>query len=274
MLNPLEHSICLEKPLWLQDTAWAEHIPFAMFAVSALQPKMLVELGSHRGVSYCAFCQTVKSLQTKTKCYAVDTWQGDEHAGKFENEIFNTLQNYHNPLYSDFSTLLRSTFDEALPKFTDNSIDLLHIDGFHTYDAVKHDFETWLPKMSGRGIILFHDTFVRDKGFGVWKFWTKLCEEYPNNFEFHHGHGLGVLAVGTEIPESFKPLFDADEQEAEIIRKFFQQMGLRLEAVRIFDAQQDYIERLRTYEKVVQDSKVMRAYRKLKDEGLSGFVKK
>lgn len=263
MLNPLEHSICLEKPIWLQESAWTEHIPFAMFAVSALRPRILVELGSYRGASYCAFCQAVKSLQTKTKCYAVDTWQGDEHAGKLEESVYTILQEHHNPLYSEFSTLLRSTFDDALPKFDNNSVDLLHIDGFHTYEAVKHDFETWLPKMSERGIVLFHDTAVKEKDFGVWKFWAELCEKYPNNFEFQHGHGLGVLSVGTEIPDSFKEIFSTNESERKTIREFFYQIGSRIELAAKNQMLLEYNDALKEYEAAIKKSLVMRAYHKL-----------
>jgi O-antigen biosynthesis protein len=274
MINPLEHSVCLEFPLWLQETAWAEHIPFAMFAVSALRPRVLVELGSYRGVSYCAFCQAVKSLKTNTKCYAVDTWQGDEHAGELENSALNTLENHHNPLYSDFSRLVKTTFDEALNNFHDNSVDLLHIDGFHTYEAVKRDFETWLPKMSERGIVLFHDTNVRERGFGVWKYWSELKEKYPHNFEFLHGHGLGILSVGSVVPADFKPLFEANEAEIVTMREFFYQLGSRIESVNNFNNQREYVEKLRTYERVVQQSKTMRIYRIIRDEGFSGLVKK
>ncbi|MNC62469.1 hypothetical protein D3C75_1124950 [compost metagenome] len=84
------------------------------------------------------------------------------------------------------------TFDEALNDFADESIDLLHIDGFHTYEAVRHDYETWLPKLAPNGVILFHDIEARYVGFGVYRFWDELILQHPA-VKFEHYHGLGVL---------------------------------------------------------------------------------
>lgn len=280
MINPLEHPICLEFPLWLEETAWAEHIPLAMFLISALRPRVFVELGAYRGVSYCAFCQAIKSLQTETRAFAVDTWQGDAHAGQLESGVLAKLRAYHDPLYADFSRLVPSTFDEALPDFGDGTIDLLHIDGFHSYEAVRRDYETWLPKMSERGIILFHDTNVRERDFGVWKFWAEMTERH-RHFEFLHGHGLGVLAVGSEIADDLKFLFEADTSETDLIRKFFHRLGSRIEAVQKLQTQQNhirdlenYVETLQTYERVVRGSSALRAYRVLKTEGIGGLIKR
>lgn len=273
LFNPLDYPLCLEFPLWLEETAWAGHIPFAMFLIGAQRPRVFVELGAFRGVSYCAFCQAVKATHGATKCYAVDTWQGDEHAGKLEQGVLPKLQAHHDPLYADFSCLVQSTFDDALKNFADNSVDLLHIDGFHTYEAVKNDFETWLPKMSERGVILFHDTNVRERDFGVWKFWSEIKENCPS-FEFLHSHGLGVLGVGKDFPADLQTLFSADENQTVTIRQFFRTLGDRLEAVDLRRRQTDYIATLQTYERVVNDSKLMRAYRILKDEGAESLVKK
>ena len=90
---------------------------------------------------------------------------------------------------------MKSYFDEAASVFDTRSIDLLHIDGFHSYEAVQHDFRKWLPKMSDRAIVIFHDINVHERGFGVWRFWEEVSKEYPST-AMDHGHGLGILYVG------------------------------------------------------------------------------
>jgi len=222
--NPLEYPICFEKPRLFNNGPWSEHLPFAFLIVQLLEPGMFVELGTFRGESYCAFCQAVETLELDTKCYAVDTWAGDEHGGFYAGSVFDNLQAYHDPLYGRFSTLIRSTFDQSLDRFEDGSIDLLHIDGLHTYDAVKHDFNSWMPKMSHRGVIMFHDTAVKDRDFGVWRFWDEIRDKYPG-FEFAHGSGLGVLAIGAVIPEKFKLILSLKARELQAMSTFFNVLG-------------------------------------------------
>jgi hypothetical protein len=228
LFNPLNYPLCFDKPRRLTDVnSWHEHIPFAFAIMQMLKPKIFVELGTHKGDSYCAFCQAVDALGLDTACYAIDTWEGDEHSGFYGTEILKELRAYHDPLYGRFSRLIQSLFDQALDYFSDGSIDLLHIDGLHTYEAVKHDFETWLPKMSEHGVILLHDINVREKEFGVWNLWEELKKKYPY-FEFKHGHGLGVLAVGAKVPEEVLAFLDAGEQEAFAISKFFSDLGNKI----------------------------------------------
>ena len=105
---------------------------------------------------------------------------------------------------------MRSTFDEALPHFSDRSIDLLHIDGWHGYDDVKHDFESWLPKLSPRAVVLFHDTNVHERDFGVARFLQEIASQYPT-FEFLHCSGLGIAAIGGEVPEAVRALCAVDD---------------------------------------------------------------
>jgi hypothetical protein len=41
------------------DSAWYGHVPFAQWLMRAARPRVFVELGSHAGVSYGAFCEAV-----------------------------------------------------------------------------------------------------------------------------------------------------------------------------------------------------------------------
>ncbi|HEY7515629.1 MAG TPA: class I SAM-dependent methyltransferase, partial [Vicinamibacteria bacterium] len=126
-------SIVLDPPERLTDVAsWHSHIPFAFWCIEQLRPRVFVELGTHRGDSYCAFCQAVSRLALPTASYAIDTWQGEHQAGFYGEEVLSDLRGYHDPRYGSFSRLVRSTFDDAVSHFSDGTIDLLHIDGLHT----------------------------------------------------------------------------------------------------------------------------------------------
>jgi lipopolysaccharide biosynthesis protein/predicted O-methyltransferase YrrM len=213
----------LQNPL-----SWAGHLPFAAWLARRVAPAIFVELGTHTGNSYFAFCQAVAQAGLPTRCYAVDTWQGDEQAGAYGEDVFQQVDAHNRQHYGEFSSLLRMTFDEAVDSFSDGSVDLLHIDGLHTYEAVRHDFETWLPKLSPGATVIFHDTNVREKGFGVWKFWEELKQHYPHHFEFTHSHGLGVLQLGDdEAQEGLAPLMAAPEQRQQI-RQYFALLGARI----------------------------------------------
>jgi O-antigen biosynthesis protein len=231
MFNPLDYPNCFTMPMRLDaNSTWVEHIPFGMLVIDLMRPKVLVELGTQMGVSYCAFCQAVKQLGLNTRCYAIDTWKGDAHTTFYGDDVLADLHIHHDPLYGSFSQLIQSTFDNAVRNFPDGSIDILHIDGFHTYEAVKHDFETWLPKLSKQSVVLLHDTNVKDRDFGVWKFWSELQQKYPN-FEFFHGYGLGILGVGKESALGLEPIFSLSDQETKQIREFFLAIGSYLSRV-------------------------------------------
>jgi hypothetical protein len=205
-------------------SSWHGHIPFGYWCIDALRPHAVVELGTHKGDSYCSLCEAVVRLSLSTLCYAVDTWEGDHEAGWYSGEVLEDLRAYHDPRYARFSRLVQATFDEALAHFPDGAIDLLHVDGLHTYEAVRHDFETWLPKLSSSAVVLFHDINVREKDFAAWRYWLEISARYPH-FTFHHSHGLGVLIVGAEAPEPVRRLAGATPDEAEYIRAFFARLG-------------------------------------------------
>jgi hypothetical protein len=171
--------------------AWTSHLHFAYDLVATLKPALLVELGVDRGESYFAFCQSTVENRTNTRCFGIDTWRGDSHAGGYDETTFAQVSEHNRENYESFSALVRSEFDDALAQFAPDSIDVLHIDGLHTEAAVRHDVDSWLPKLRPGGILLLHDVDVRSKEFGAWKVWAEL-QARGRSRTFHDGPGLGV----------------------------------------------------------------------------------
>ena len=215
----------LSQPDRLTDVrSWHGHIPFAFWVIEAAEPRTVVELGTHKGDSFAALCQRVNEIGLDATCYAVDTWAGDEHSGLYGEEVFSEVSEYFASHFGGIAKLLRMYFEDALGLFDDGSIDLLHIDGYHTYEAVFEDFAKWLPKMSASGIVMLHDIAVREDGFGVWRFWEEVSRRYPN-VAFTHSSGLGVIAVGESVPPAFGALARDFALEPSLVARVFESAG-------------------------------------------------
>ena len=204
-------------------SSWWGHVPFAHWLVHELEPRRVVELGTRHGVSFAAFCNAVRRNGLATLCYAVDTWQGDE-------SVFDDVSAFVQQNYASFATLLRTSSSSALSLFADGSIDLLHIAGPHSDEAAQAEFETWLPKLSERGVVLLHDTALHEPGSGAWRFWHEIRQQHPS-FEFQHSHGLGVLAPGADVPDFVAMLANLPPAVAATLRQRLAELGERWIAV-------------------------------------------
>lgn len=190
------------------QSAWSGHRYFAYDLVSEIRPKVIVELGTSLGISFLSFCQAVKDNNFNASLYAVDIRKSDMNCSVYGNEIRDTFQKVKNDHYGELNIeTLKNTHDSAASGFRDGSIDLLHIDGEHTFDANIDDFETWFEKVSGEGIVLLHGINKTGNDFGAHKLWVELKSSH-HTLEFPHSKGLGVVFLGNSIYQKFSPFQD------------------------------------------------------------------
>ena len=82
----------------------------------------------------------------------------DDNDDNIYNKTKNELDSLHNNMvfYRTFST-----DTNTINAIEDNSIDLIFIDGNHTYKYVLDDLENYYPKLKNTGIICGDDFFMR-----------------------------------------------------------------------------------------------------------------
>jgi hypothetical protein len=200
------------------------HAPFAFWLMDVLRPRSIVELGTHYGFSCFVFAEATRRLFLDSTITALDSWVGDDQAGAYGDDVYESVRETVERDYPGTVRLLRGWFEESRPQIADDSVDLLHIDGRHGYEDALEDYTSWRSTVRQGGVILFHDIAEHQEGFGVWRLWDQLRSEH-RTFTFEHGHGLGVLAVGEVRSAPLAALFDADEATAGRIRADYERLG-------------------------------------------------
>lgn len=194
ILSPASY---LRPKHWLPPGPWQGHAPFAAWLMDAVRPDTVVELGSHYGFSLFTFAEAAVNLGLDTRIVGVDAWAEETMPGPVPecDHPYEVVQSVA-PEYPRVE-IKRAYFDAAVNDFEDGSIDILHIDGGHSYEEVESDFTSWIPKVNPNGgVILLHDVHAWRSGFGAYKLWQEIeqgAHRIPAlTFEFYHSWGLGV----------------------------------------------------------------------------------
>ncbi|GAA1529189.1 class I SAM-dependent methyltransferase [Nocardioides humi] len=156
------------------DAAWqaADGVPgwfdqrhaaaFTLALQSLPAEPTVVEIGSYLGRSAVFQAQILAALGRGGGITAIDPHTGDrqhlEMLGIEELPTWDMFCYFVRGLDPDgLVDMVRATSIEAAREWDGREIDLLYIDGWHSYDAVREDGEHWLPHLSADGIVVFDD---------------------------------------------------------------------------------------------------------------------
>ncbi|MGC8981860.1 MAG: class I SAM-dependent methyltransferase [Minisyncoccia bacterium] len=165
-----------------------------------LNPKFIMEIETAQGGSLFYFCKLARDDAT---IISIDLPEEPFGGGypEWKIPIYQAFKKENQKLY-----LIRedSHKQETLEKVKEilngNQLDFLFIDGDHSYEGVKKDFEMYSPLVKKGGIIAFHD--ITPKGIpeltgGVPKFWQEIKDNFRKKELIkdleQEGYGIGVI---------------------------------------------------------------------------------
>ena len=155
--------------------------------ISALRPTTVVEIGSYLGRSTVFFALATRQVNPRGRVVAIDPHTGDRQqleglsADRLPSfELFR--QHCRAAGVEDIVDARVTTSLDAAEGWSE-SIDLLYVDGWHSYDAVIADGEAWLPHLSSGGVVVFDDYAAYDEvrqavhdlaDRGLYNFWGQV----------------------------------------------------------------------------------------------------
>ena len=134
-----------DVPGWLSDE---EAEALYELAKECTGKGVIVEIGSWKGKS--TICLGLGSRAGNgVRIFSVDP-HADYRHGEFK-------QNIERAGLADLVMPVKGLSQDVVDDF-DEPIELLFVDGSHEEDDVRHDFDTWVPKVVDGGTVAFHDT--------------------------------------------------------------------------------------------------------------------
>jgi predicted O-methyltransferase YrrM len=154
-----------------------------LFSVAAELPMggTLVEIGSWMGLSAITMANALYARRNMDgRIYCVDTWLGSAEHQDFDfirrDEMYQRfLSNLRTARADLVAEPVRAPSLEAAERFADGSIDILFIDGDHSYEACLDDMLHWIAKVRPGGLVIGHDCYEEPDN-GVFRATRKFTE--------------------------------------------------------------------------------------------------
>lgn len=177
------------------------HEGFTLLSLAEVWPVEgdIVEIGSFKGKSTCFLAQGLLR-SGRGKVHAVDHFQGSpEHQKGGHEETAEIVES--GSTYEQFRANLAafglsgvveaivSGSQEAAAAWS-GSARMIFIDGDHSYQGTKSDFEAWFPHVAETGLICFHDYQNSHYLDGVTKFIEEEVNVHPNMRFLHRANSL------------------------------------------------------------------------------------
>ena len=136
----------------LGDSAWV------LYGLTrAMKPTTAVEIGSARGKSACFVGRALKD-NGHGRLYAIDPHTQTAWNDVDSVDTYEVLQaNLRRAKVDGYVEILRATSD-VVARSWNRPIDLIFIDGDHSYDGVRRDWELFSPFLTPFATAVFHDT--------------------------------------------------------------------------------------------------------------------
>ena len=153
------HSAQVSKRAQLIPSGLGDSANLLYGLVRSMKPDVCVEIGSALGKSACYVGMALKE-NGHGKLYAIDPHTATDwnDSAKGAVDSLSQLQRNISAIgVSDQIAIMRSYSQDAARTWT-LFIDLIFIDGDHSYEGVKRDFELFVPHVKPFGMVVFHDT--------------------------------------------------------------------------------------------------------------------
>jgi predicted O-methyltransferase YrrM len=125
--------------------------------VRSMKPAVCVEIGSARGRSTCHIAMALKENGCG-RLYAIDPHEPTEWNDLRSVDTFDVFQANISALGLTKQVEIVRSFSGEIARTWDRPIDLLFIDGDHSYEGVKNDWDLFVGHLSPFGVVVFHDT--------------------------------------------------------------------------------------------------------------------